>query len=81
MAFATKLCSRSLSTTSIRNAIKNVTIIGGGLMGSGIAQVTFPFPFLTFLVLELLKFKLTVYNSTTLYFTLRFTAKLQSNLL
>ncbi|KAJ8933831.1 hypothetical protein NQ314_013753 [Rhamnusium bicolor] len=30
---------RSLSTTTTRNAIKNVTVIGGGLMGSGIAQV------------------------------------------
>lgn len=32
---------RSLSTSSAMNAaIKNVTIIGGGLMGSGIAQVS-----------------------------------------
>ncbi|XP_030754253.1 hydroxyacyl-coenzyme A dehydrogenase, mitochondrial-like [Sitophilus oryzae] len=30
---------RSFSTTSSRNVIKNVTVIGGGLMGSGIAQV------------------------------------------
>ncbi|KRT79701.1 FAD dependent oxidoreductase, partial [Oryctes borbonicus] len=31
---------RSFSTTMAKNAIKNVTVIGGGLMGSGIAQVT-----------------------------------------
>ncbi|XP_066251929.1 hydroxyacyl-coenzyme A dehydrogenase, mitochondrial-like [Euwallacea similis] len=30
---------RAFSTTSSRNVIKNVTVIGGGLMGSGIAQV------------------------------------------
>jgi len=30
---------RSISTTSWRSAIQRVTIIGGGLMGSGIAQV------------------------------------------
>lgn len=29
------------SSSAIQNAIKNVTIIGGGLMGSGIAQVYF----------------------------------------
>ncbi|KAI4456970.1 3-hydroxyacyl-coa dehydrogenase c-terminal domain [Holotrichia oblita] len=31
---------RSFSTSMAKNAIKNVTVIGGGLMGSGIAQVT-----------------------------------------
>jgi 3-hydroxyacyl-CoA dehydrogenase len=31
--------SRFYSTTSIRNAIKHVTVIGGGLMGQGITQV------------------------------------------
>nr|XP_022917081.1 probable 3-hydroxyacyl-CoA dehydrogenase B0272.3 isoform X1 [Onthophagus taurus] len=31
---------RSFSTTVGKNAIKNVVVIGGGLMGSGIAQVT-----------------------------------------
>lgn len=36
MSFVIK---RSLSTSSLRQAIQNVTIIGGGLMGSGIAQV------------------------------------------
>ncbi|KAF7265818.1 hypothetical protein GWI33_020888 [Rhynchophorus ferrugineus] len=30
---------RSFSTSSVRQVIKNVTVIGGGLMGSGIAQV------------------------------------------
>ncbi|XP_018561855.1 hydroxyacyl-coenzyme A dehydrogenase, mitochondrial [Anoplophora glabripennis] len=30
---------RKMSTSASRNAIKNVTVIGGGLMGSGIAQV------------------------------------------
>lgn len=39
MAQPMSLIKRSLSTTSARAAIKNVTIIGGGLMGSGIAQV------------------------------------------
>lgn len=30
---------RGFSTSTIKNTIKNVTVIGGGLMGSGIAQV------------------------------------------
>jgi len=30
---------KGFSTTTTRNVIKNVTVIGGGLMGSGIAQV------------------------------------------
>ncbi|XP_022123718.1 hydroxyacyl-coenzyme A dehydrogenase, mitochondrial [Pieris rapae] len=35
------IISRKFSSSSaVQNAIKNVTIIGGGLMGSGIAQVT-----------------------------------------
>ncbi|XP_066140595.1 hydroxyacyl-coenzyme A dehydrogenase, mitochondrial-like [Euwallacea fornicatus] len=33
------ILKRAFSTTSTRNVIKNVTVIGGGLMGSGIAQV------------------------------------------
>ncbi|KAK9883046.1 hypothetical protein WA026_001254 [Henosepilachna vigintioctopunctata] len=33
------LVKRCLSTSTARNAIQNVTVIGGGLMGSGIAQV------------------------------------------
>lgn len=32
--------SRNFSTTITRAAIKNVTVVGGGLMGSGIAQVS-----------------------------------------
>ena len=32
---------RALSTSSWRSAIQRVTVIGGGLMGSGIAQVVF----------------------------------------
>lgn len=32
--------SRNFSTTVTRAAIKNVTVVGGGLMGSGIAQVS-----------------------------------------
>lgn len=40
MALPFAIIKRSLSTTSTRNAvIKNVTVIGGGLMGAGIAQV------------------------------------------
>jgi len=39
MALPFALIKRSLSTSSSMNAIKNVTVIGGGLMGSGIAQV------------------------------------------
>ncbi|XP_059145167.1 hydroxyacyl-coenzyme A dehydrogenase, mitochondrial-like [Physella acuta] len=40
MAFATKAFTRTLSTSSSHfNPIKTVTIIGSGLMGSGIAQV------------------------------------------
>lgn len=31
---------RSFSTSMAKYAIKNVTVIGGGLMGSGIAQVS-----------------------------------------
>lgn len=33
------ILKRSFSTTSAKNVINNVTVIGGGLMGSGIAQV------------------------------------------
>jgi len=40
MAFATRVITRHLSVSSVvQGAIKNVTVIGGGLMGSGIAQV------------------------------------------
>lgn len=40
MAFFGKIASRGLATSSIAQAIaKNVTVIGSGLMGSGIAQV------------------------------------------
>jgi len=35
----TSLQIRSISTSSWRSAIQRVTVIGGGLMGSGIAQV------------------------------------------
>jgi hypothetical protein len=38
MAFSQILC-RQISSSSVSFAIKNVTVIGGGLMGSGIAQV------------------------------------------
>lgn len=31
--------SRHFSSSAINNAIQNVTVVGGGLMGSGIAQV------------------------------------------
>ncbi|PIK34929.1 putative hydroxyacyl-coenzyme A dehydrogenase, mitochondrial-like [Apostichopus japonicus] len=40
MSLTTKVFSRGLSTSAVRMAaIKNVTVIGGGLMGAGIAQV------------------------------------------
>jgi len=39
MAFANKLISRSFSSGLNRYAIEKVTVIGGGLMGAGIAQV------------------------------------------
>ena len=39
MAFSTGIAARAFSTTYAMNAIKNVVVIGGGLMGSGIAQV------------------------------------------
>lgn len=40
MAFLSQHISRSFSSSAVRNAvIKNVTIIGGGQMGAGIAQV------------------------------------------
>ena len=40
MSLPTQLFLRKFSTSSLnQNAIKNVTIIGGGLMGAGIAQV------------------------------------------
>jgi len=41
MAASFKVISRGMATTSaLQNSIKHVTVIGGGLMGSGIAQVT-----------------------------------------
>merc|ERR1711872_277127 len=39
MAFFSALTTRSFSTTRMAAAIKNVTVIGSGLMGAGIAQV------------------------------------------
>ncbi|XP_072392338.1 probable 3-hydroxyacyl-CoA dehydrogenase B0272.3 [Diabrotica undecimpunctata] len=39
MAAVGNVLSRGFSTTTARNVIQNVTVIGGGLMGSGIAQV------------------------------------------
>ncbi|XP_050498242.1 probable 3-hydroxyacyl-CoA dehydrogenase B0272.3 [Diabrotica virgifera virgifera] len=39
MAAIGNVLSRGFSTTTARNVIQNVTVIGGGLMGSGIAQV------------------------------------------
>ncbi|XP_026463791.1 probable 3-hydroxyacyl-CoA dehydrogenase B0272.3 [Ctenocephalides felis] len=39
MAHTVSLIKRGFATSSVRNVINNVTIIGGGLMGSGIAQV------------------------------------------
>jgi hypothetical protein len=38
MAANLRLMARKMST-SMKNNIKHVTVIGGGLMGSGIAQV------------------------------------------
>lgn len=35
-----RVISRNFSTSIAREAIKNVTVVGGGLMGSGIAQVS-----------------------------------------
>lgn len=41
MASPFVVLKRGLATTSVKNyVIKNVTVIGGGLMGSGIAQVS-----------------------------------------
>lgn len=40
MSIATKVFARGMATSAVRMAaIKNVTVIGGGLMGAGIAQV------------------------------------------
>lgn len=33
------IVKRTFSNTAAMSAIKNVTVVGGGLMGSGIAQV------------------------------------------
>lgn len=41
MTLPVKILSRGLCTTvSNMNAIKHITVVGGGLMGSGIAQVS-----------------------------------------
>jgi len=40
MAFCTAIARKALSTSAARQAIKHVTVIGGGLMGAGIAQVS-----------------------------------------
>ena len=37
---ALKLSSRKFSSTAASNAIKHVTIVGSGTMGSGIGQVS-----------------------------------------
>lgn len=40
MSLSFTILSRGISTSGyLHSAIKNVTVIGGGLMGSGIAQV------------------------------------------
>jgi len=39
MSFVTSLASRGFATSAVKNAINHITVIGGGLMGSGIAQV------------------------------------------
>ena len=41
MAFCTKLLHRTLMTSAPKHAIKQITIIGGGQMGAGIAQVIY----------------------------------------
>lgn len=39
MAHIIKVISRGFATSQSALQIKNVTVVGGGLMGSGIAQV------------------------------------------
>lgn len=64
MASVIRLCSRNMATSA--DVIKHVTVIGGGLMGSGIAQVRY-FRYLALEISNKNRFQLCYYVIAALF--------------